>query len=397
MASKSPPLIAHIIYALGTGGLENGLVNIINRASPERYQHVIICLTRAEGFERRITAPNIEVIALEMKPGHDFGVYWRLWLTLLKLRPAIVHTRNLAALEMQAIAFMLPGTKRVHGEHGRDIQDLDGLNKKYNRLRKVMRLFVHRYIAVSQDLATWLRNIVNVSPEKITQIYNGVDQEKFQPGVTDQVLLVPDGFLPDKAFVIGTVGRLAEVKDQLTLVKAFTLLLERKPELKKQLRLLLVGDGSMHEVIQDEVIAQDLVEQVWMPGDRDDIPDLLAMMDIFVLPSLAEGVSNTILEAMASGLAIIATRVGGNLELVEDGENGHLVTPSDPAALADAIDTMFNNPQQLRLAGELSLRRVKESFDWDRAVEEYLAVYDQLLGVRKSITGRRIQPTAGSS
>ena len=256
MASKSqPPLIAHIIYALGMGGLENGLVNIINRAAPERYRHVIICLTRAEGFESRITVPNVEVIALGMKPGHDFGVYWRLWLTLLKLRPAIVHTRNLAALEMQAIAFMLPGTKRIHGEHGRDIYDLDGLNKKYNRLRKIMRLFVQRYIAVSQDLASWLYNTVNVPSEKINQIYNGVDQEKFKPCAARPIPAVPDGFLPNKAFVIGTVGRLAEVKDQLTLVKAFTLLLERRPELKNQLRLLLVGDGPMHKVIHDEVVA----------------------------------------------------------------------------------------------------------------------------------------------
>ncbi len=174
-----PPLVAHIIYALGTGGLENGLVNIINRSPPGRYRHAIICLTTAEAFAGRLTVPDVEVIELHKRPGHDPAIYLRLWRTLRRLRPAIVHTRNLAALETQVLGLLFPGCKRVHGEHGRDVSDLDGSNRKYQWLRRLLSPLIHRYIAVSQDLAQWLVSTVRIAPGKVAQIYNGVDHSRF--------------------------------------------------------------------------------------------------------------------------------------------------------------------------------------------------------------------------
>ena len=379
---QAPPLVAHVIYALGTGGLENGLVNIINRACPQRYRHVIICLTRAEGFERRITAPNVDVISLHKRPGHDFSVYWKLWRTLLRLRPAIVHTRNLAALEMQVIAALIPGVKRVHGEHGRDIHDIDGTNKKYNFLRKSLRPLVHRYIAVSQDLAQWLAQVVEVPAAKIKQIYNGVDQRRFSPGPGR--VSTPAGFMAADKKIIGTVGRLAEVKDQLTLIEAFDLLVQGDST-QIQLRLIIVGDGPMYQTLCDKITELGLGDYIWMPGDREDIPELLRMMDVFVLPSLGEGISNTLLEAMATGLPLVATRVGGNPELIEDGVNGCLVPVGDTVALANHLKEILAEPQTLASYGENSLHKARQCFDWDRTVEQYLAVYDQLLGRAKKV------------
>ncbi|OUS08104.1 sugar transferase [Gammaproteobacteria bacterium 54_18_T64] len=377
VAQQTAPLVVHVIYALGTGGLENGLVNIINRAPPGRYRHAIICLTRAEGFENRITTPNVELISLHKRPGHDLDVYWRLWRSLMRLRPAIVHTRNLAALEMQVIAALIPGVKRVHGEHGRDIHDIDGSNKKYNLLRKALRPLVHRYIAVSQDLARWLTEVVAVPLAKVSQIYNGVDQQVFSPGLSRA--FVPKGFLAEGVQVIGSVGRLVEVKDQLTLIRAFGKLIQNSEE-RAKLRLVLVGDGPMRQSLCQEIAELGLTEYIWMPGDRDDIPELLRIMDVFVLPSLGEGISNTLLEAMATGLPLIATDVGGNPELIAEGLNGHLVPVGDVAALANSLRGLFSKPQALSLYGENSLRRVSQNFDWSRTVEEYLSVYDQLLG-----------------
>ncbi|MBQ0719376.1 MAG: TIGR03088 family PEP-CTERM/XrtA system glycosyltransferase [Gammaproteobacteria bacterium] len=374
---QAPVLIAHVIYALGTGGLENGLVNIINRAPPERYRHVIICLTRAEGFESRITAPDVEVISLHKRPGHDLAVFWRLWRVLWKLRPAIVHTRNLAALEMQIMAALIPGVKRVHGEHGRDIHDIDGSNKKYNFLRKALRPLVHRYIAVSEDLAQWLTEVVEVPAKKVKQIYNGVDQQVFSPGAA--TITPPASFMAENVQVIGTVGRLAEVKDQLTLIQAFAQLVADHST-QKQLRLVIVGDGPMHQTLSAKISELGLSEYIWMPGDREDIPELLRLMDVFVLPSLGEGISNTLLEAMATGLPLIATRVGGNPELIEEGINGCLVPVGDPVALAKSLKTLLSKPKMLTLYGEKSLHKVRQHFDWNRTVDEYLAVYDQLLG-----------------
>ena len=380
---KTTPLVAHIIYALGTGGLENGLINIINRTPPDRYRHVIICLTNADDFANRITLPGVQVIQLHKPAGQNFRVFWDLWKTLRALRPDVVHTRNLASLEMQLVTLLMPGIKRVHGEHGRDIHDLNGTNKKYNLLRKAMQPFVHRYIAVSRDLLQWLKSTVAIPEKKLRQIYNGVDAEKFSPRQGRALVgdLAPPGLLPENAIVVGTVGRLAEVKNQQLLIEAVGYLYTKRPILRGTLRLVLVGDGPLKPQLVDRVKQLGLSDVVWFSGDRNDVPVLMQLMDIFILPSLAEGISNTLLEAMASGLPVIATSVGGNVELVEEGVNGRLVPVNNVVAMADAVAELVDDPALRQSMGEKGLALVRTTFNWERTVADYLAVYDTLLGV----------------
>lgn len=384
---KTTPLVAHIIYALGTGGLENGLINIINRTPPDRYRHVIICLTNADDFANRITLPDVQVIQLHKPAGQNFRVFWDLWKTLRALRPDVVHTRNLASLEMQLVTLLIPGIKRVHGEHGRDIHDLDGTNKKYNLLRKAMQPFVHRYIAVSRDLLQWLKHTVAIPEKKLRQIYNGVDAEKFSPRQSSAQLgeLTPPGFLPEDAVVVGTVGRLAEVKNQQLLIEAVGYLLTEKPVLRQTLRLVLVGDGPLKLQLVDRVKRLGLSDVVWLSGDRNDVPALMQLMDIFILPSLAEGISNTLLEAMASGLPVIATSVGGNVELIEEGVNGRLVPVNNVVAMADAVAELVDDPTLRQSMGKKGLALVRTTFNWEKTVADYLAVYDTLLGVDSAL------------
>ncbi|PLW81531.1 sugar transferase [Kineobactrum sediminis] len=395
--STQPPLVAHIIYALGTGGLENGLVNIINRSPPGRYRHAIICLTRAESFAGRITAADVEIIELHKNPGHDLRMYWRLWRTLRQLRPAIVHTRNLAALETQALGLFLPGCKRVHGEHGRDVNDLDGSNRKYRMLRRGLQPLIHRFIAVSDDLAQWLVATVKVPAARVRHIYNGVDHARFisrfanpqassgensntSNNLSRAIDAMPVGFLSAQgARVVGTVGRLAAVKDQQLLIRALGHIFATRPEERGRLRAILVGDGPERLALEQGIVREGLAGCVWLAGDRDDIPALLAAMDIFVLPSLGEGISNTVLEAMATGLPVIATNVGGNPELVQEGVTGQLVPVGDVAALAAAIQTLVDNPVLCERMGRAALQRVQTDFDWERTVANYLQVYDELL------------------
>lgn len=380
---KTTPLVAHIIYALGTGGLENGLINIINRTPPDRYRHVIICLTNADDFANRITLPGVQVIQLHKPAGQNFRVFWDLWKTLRALRPDVVHTRNLASLEMQLVTLLMPGIKRVHGEHGRDIHDLDGTNKKYNLLRKAMQPFVHRYIAVSRDLLQWLKSTVAIPEKKLRQIYNGVDAEKFSPRQGRALVgdLAPPGLLPENAVVVGTVGRLAEVKNQQLLIEAVGYLYTKRPILRGTLRLVLVGDGPLKPQLVERVKQLGLSDVVWFSGDRNDVPALMQLMDIFILPSLAEGISNTLLEAMASGLPVIATSVGGNVELIEEGVNGRLVPVNNVVAMADAVAELVDDPALRQSMGEKGLALVRTTFNWERTVADYLAVYDTLLGV----------------
>ncbi len=380
MKTESPPLVVHIIYSLGTGGLENGLINIINRSPVGKYRHAIICLTTAQDFANRITAPDVQIVELNKNTGHDPGLYWRLWKVLRGMRPSIIHSRNLAALETQWLGIFMPTVKRVHGEHGRDMHDLDGSNWKYRVLRKVMSPLIHRYIAVSKDLADWLTQSVAIRPSRIEQIYNGVDQQRFIRKMANRRRVLPEGFLPEgDCVVLGAVGRFAEVKNQVSILEALAILFKKSPDLLCHVRLVLVGDGSLMDQIVKRVDDLALRDIVWLPGDRDDIPELLQAMDIFILPSLGEGISNTVLEAMATGLPVIATAIGGNPELVRPEESGLLVPVDDVPTLVSAIQELIESPSKRKAMGDKALARVKNDFNWDRTVRQYIAIYDSLL------------------
>lgn len=383
-ATRGPaaPLIAHVVYHFGTGGMENGLVNIINRMSPGRYRHAIVCLTDAGPFVEQITASDVEIVELKRPPGHSFTTYLALWKALIRLSPDIIHTRNLAALEGQIPALFVPGARRVHGEHGRDLFDLDGSNKRYNLLRRAIRPLVQRYIAVSRDLARWLEGTVRVSPKRVRQIYNGVDLERFAPRTGGRPGVTPEGFLPRDALVIGSVGRLVGVKDQATLVRAFARLIGGDADLRSRLRLIIVGEGDMRAGLERLIVERGLGDLVWLPGGCSDVPEMLRLFDLFVLPSLGEGISNTILEAQACALPVVATAVGGNVELVEDGHNGALFPVGDDARLAEILAAYVRAPECLVQQGRAASERVATRFRWERCVAEYQAVYDELLGLQ---------------
>lgn len=373
-----PPLVVHVIYALEAGGLENGLVNILNRADPGRYRHAIVCLTKSGSFESRITAPGIRVYALNKKPGTDIAMFLSLWRLLRTLKPAIVHTRNMAALEAHLLWPLFPRCKRVHGEHGRDVSDLHGTNKRYIWLRRVLQPFIQRFICVSEDLAAWLRGTVQVPARKVTQIYNGVDHDRFAVYSADFSLL-PPGFIGDvEPVILGMVGRLAAVKDQRRLLCAIEHILAQRPELSHRLRVIVIGDGPLRRELEDR--ARHLGGMVWFAGERSDVPALMPLMGVFVLPSLGEGISNTILEAMSAGLPVVASDVGGNPELVEDGVTGRLFPVGDDKALAEVLLPLIDDATQRRDMGRAGRQRVCERHDWNRTVEAYLRVYDDVLG-----------------
>jgi sugar transferase (PEP-CTERM/EpsH1 system associated) len=374
--TRQSPLIAHIIHRLDFGGLENGLVNLINRIPASRYRHAIICMTDYSDFSKRITNPAVTLHALHKPDGKGIGVYWRLWKLLRRLRPDIVHTRNLSAIEGAVVAALAGVPYSVHGEHGRDSQDIDGLKRKYLLLRRACRPFIDHYIAVSQDLETWLVNHVGVPPRRIHQIHNGVDSVRFYPASGGRRPLPKTDFAQPPQLVIGTVGRLQEVKDQLTLVRAFARLAAVSADVRMQVRLVIVGDGPLAAEVQQLVRHSGIEDLTWQTGARNDIPELLQGMDIFVLPSKAEGISNTILEAMACGLPVVATAVGGNPELVEDGQTGSLVPPNDPDAMARALQRYVQQRTLIQDHGRAGRRRVEQAFSMTAMVERYLEVYD---------------------
>ncbi len=384
------PLIAHIIYRLDTGGLENGVVNLINRIPTERFRHAIICLTTYTDFRLRLRRSDVAVFALNKPSGNSPITLIRLWWLLRKLRPDIVHTRNLAALDATIPAALAGIPVRIHGEHGRDVSDLDGNNVARQRLRRFFKPFIHRYVALSKDLERYLQEKIGVPSERVTQLYNGVDTAIFHPAYSGRETLPMAGFETPDAFVIGTVGRMQSEKDQLTLARAFVTLLRMVPRPAKQLRLVMIGDGPLRAAAVDLLRRARLSELTWIPGDRSDVPQIMRGLDLFVLPSLTEGISNTILEAMASGLPVVATSVGGNPELVVNGHTGVLVPPADPGKMALAIHDYVMDPAKGKCHGSAARFRVEQYFGLDVMVKNYMDMYDKAL--ERDCAPLRVQP-----
>ncbi|TXL15171.1 hypothetical protein BMR05_04810 [Methylococcaceae bacterium HT4] len=205
-----------------------------------------------------------------------------------------------------------------------------------------------------------------------------VDTQKFYPEKTRKELPVCPLTFVEKNVYIGTVGRMHGVKDQITLVQAFVLLMQRHAELIGQVYLLLVGDGPLRAQAIELLEKHQLRQYVWLPGERQDIAEIMRTLDIFVLPSQNEGISNAILEAMATGLPVIATEVGGNPELVEQNQTGLLVPPESPESMVNALNVLIKDKQKRKQLGERSLQRVQDNFSIQVMVKNYTDVYDSL-------------------
>ncbi len=379
MSLDSRPLVAHVMHRFDTGGLENGVVNLINHMPAEAYRHAVVALTEVTEFRHRIMRDDVEFVSLHKPPGQGLWQFPKWHRQFRRLRPAIVHTRNLAALECQIPAWAARVPVRIHGEHGRDVGDLDGSNRIYQRVRRIYRPFVHHYLALSRDLAGYLENKVGVGRDRITQVYNGVDTARFAPAAHGTASISGCPFDPSRHWLVGTVGRMQQVKDQVMLARAFVHALELAPALRPRLRLVMVGDGPLRAQVQAVLDGAQVADLAWLPGSRDDVAEILRGLHLFALPSLAEGISNTILEAMASGLPVVATDVGGNADLVVSGQTGDIIAAADPLAMARRIVHMANHPEHASVMGLAGRQRVESAFSLRAMVTNYRYVYDMQL------------------
>ncbi|MDE2146261.1 MAG: TIGR03088 family PEP-CTERM/XrtA system glycosyltransferase [Burkholderiales bacterium] len=375
--------VLHLVYRFDTGGLENGVVNLIEQMPVQAFRHTVVALTEvAPAFARRIRRPDVEFVSLHKPPGHGARLYPRLVRLLRERRPDIVHTRNLAALECQVPAWWAGVPVRIHGEHGRDVEDLDGTSRRHQWMRRAYRPFVHRYVALSRDLAGYLEQRVGVPRRRIAQIYNGVDAQRFSPAAGGRAPIAGCPFADPALWLVGTVGRMQAVKAQTLLARAFVRALQQAPALRERLRLVMVGDGPLRAEARALLEAAGVADLAWLPGERADVPDVMRGLDAYVLPSLAEGISNTILEAMACGLPVLATEVGGNAELVQAGVTGRLVAAGDAAALARGLLDLAGDRAASAAMGRAGRQRVLRSFSLPAMVASYQGLYDELLADR---------------
>ncbi|WP_332740801.1 TIGR03088 family PEP-CTERM/XrtA system glycosyltransferase [Hydrogenophaga sp.] len=357
-----PRHVVHLIYRFTTGGLENVVVQLINHLPHGEFRHTVVAITDADPqFVQRIERKDVNVICLNKPPGQPFALYPRTFRLLRRLKPDVVHTCNLAALEFMPMAALAGVPLRVHAEHGMDMGEINTKGSRYLTLRKIYKPFVHEFIAVSKPLQGYLQRKLGVAPAHVHLIPNGVDTHMFRPPHAQD--LAPPGFPFERGrhWVIGTVGRQVHIKNPLMLVDAFISLARSGMAGTERLRLVMVGDGPLLDEIGERVRSTGLEDRVWLPGVRSDVADILRALDCFVLPSLSEGTSCTLQEAMATGLPIVVTDVGGNAELLEHGACGSLVASGDVEALKSQLLEQLQGSGREQAAAALNSARQRHS------------------------------------
>jgi len=369
--------VFHVLHHLYIGGMENGVVNLINNLPDDRFEHTVVCVEDFSDFRQRIVNPQVQVLAMHRSRIGTWPLRRQLYQLFASRRPSIVHSRNMSGLDALLPA-RLAGVPTLHSEHGFDVDNLDGKARKPIWLRRLHAPLVKRYVTVSRNLQDLLVKDVGIAPSRIRQIYNGVDTDRFKPAAQRPLDLLPAGFAGPDAFIIGTVGRAQAIKDQATLIQAFAALRATRLDQADRLRLLIVGDGPKLASLRELAASLGVGDQVWLPGARQDVARLLQTCHLFVLPSLNEGISNTLLEAMSTGLPALATAVGGNVELVDDGVVGHTFTPGDVNGLAGLMGSYLAQAGKARAQGQAAREYVLQKFSLKSMVAAYADTYQQL-------------------
>jgi sugar transferase (PEP-CTERM/EpsH1 system associated) len=380
MATSAPISIVHVIHHLVVGGMENGVVNLINRLPREKFHHAVICIEDYSDFRERIERPNVELHALHRSKIGSVRLRFEIFKLLRRLRPHIVHSRGLSGLDALLPA-RLAGSITVHSEHGFDVDNLMGRAARPTLLRRLHAPLVRHYVVVSQDLGRLLISDVGIKSKRVTQIYNGVDTERFRPPKLRRYELLPVELRAEDLFVVGAVGRVRPIKDQATLVRAFAKVFERRPDWRRRLRLALVGDGPLLRDLAELAQRLEISDHVWFAGSRHDVDCVLQAMDLFVLPSLNEGISNTVLEAMATGIPVLATAVGGNVELLSSGVFGASFTPGDHETLANLIETYARDGELCARHGAVARRCATQHFSLEAMLAGYQRLYEGLAAI----------------
>jgi sugar transferase (PEP-CTERM/EpsH1 system associated) len=355
--------ICHVVLSLRPGGLENGVVNVINGLDSREFESSVCCLKDKGEFAARIRDPAVRVVEMGWRTGNDPLLPLRLAVLFRRLGADIVHTRNAEAFFYGMAGATLARVPHViHSEHGRTFPETPLRALLQRRLLG----FVDYVFAVSGRLRDDLVREIGVSRERVGIIYNGVDLQRFSaesPGsgrpaqVAEEVL-------------IGSVGRLVAVKNYQLLLRALAALAVAPPW-----RLVLVGDGPERARLESLAVELGIRERVEFLGHRDDVPPLLQGMAVFVLPSVSEGLSNTLLEAMAAGTAIVASDVGGNKEIVADEVSGLLFDSDDLDGLTRALSRLVNDSVLRKRLSGAATQMVRERFSIEVMLRRYEEMY----------------------
>ena len=351
--------------------MEYGVIKLVNRLDATRFSSLICCLAFQTDVTRPLLDKRVSVHELRRQPGRDLRMIFRIASLIRKERVDIVHSHNWPTFFYATMAAYLTWVPIIHGEHGRESR---AVPRRRVLLGKWLAKSVNRIVAVSSHLACQLESLWSLRPGLITVIPNGVDVGRFgEEYVLDDILR--EFRWTNENRVVLNVGGLRPVKDHHTLVRAFARVYEKAP----RARLLLVGSdhgSGIKEELQNLAADLGIRNAVHFAGVRRDIPQLQSLCSVYANTSLFEGMSNTVLEAMAAGNPVIATDVGGNPELVEDGMTGFLFPSGNDQQLAERLEQLLTNPH---LAGEMGIagrRKAEQKHSIFPMVRDYGGLYE---------------------
>jgi sugar transferase (PEP-CTERM/EpsH1 system associated) len=371
--------ILHILNRLEHGGTELVVLKLMGGLSEPNFQQRLAVIRGADPLFDSASLPGGGLLSAgDGDSGFQFPLF-RLASIMRAYRPHIVHSRNWGAIEAIPAARLAGVPVAIHSEHGYELEMLAGLPMRRRIFRRAAYTMADAVVAVTRELGDYHARMAWISPERIRVIYNGVDTQKFAPRPEARSLLRKQFGLPPNRFIVGTVGRMVPIKDHPTLLRAVEILVQRGVDA----HALLVGSGPELDRNKSLVSASPtLAGRVTFTGASEDVPDLLRTMDAFALPSISEGMSNTLLEAMATGLPVIATSVGGNTEVLEHERSGWLITPRDADASASYLALIASQESLRAQFGAAARKRVVERFSLERMLNDYGNLYRELAARR---------------
>ena len=364
--------ILHLIQGLEIGGLEIMVVNLLERLDRSRYRPSICCYDFLGSLSQGLPEKGIGVHLLRRRPGIDYFYPFKLAKYLKKSKIKILHLHNPTALFYGTLAGRIAGTPCIiYTEHGRDFSS----SVKVRIANSLLCKMVNRVVVVAEHGKRYLVEYEGVDERRIFKIYNGIDSQKF--GRTHNGKVIRSGLgLHDDQSIMGIVARLDPIKNHTCLIRAMRIIATRLPEAV----LLIIGDGLLRTELESLTANLQLQDHIKFLGARSDIPELLSMLDVFVLSSLSEGLSLTLIEACAAAKPMVATDVGGNPEIVEHESNGLLVPSDRPEDLAKAILEILSHEVKARLMGEKGRKKFEEEFTLDVMVKKYEDLYESCHG-----------------
>ena len=361
----------HVVrHGFAGGGMENGVINVANGLPPERFRISVCALDSAQTFSQRIRAADAEYHLLPKQGrGVHWGLVWRLARLLRQTKVDLVHSHNWATFLYAVLAAKLAGLPIIHGEHGKNPGELNETNRPKQWAKSVLGRRVDRLVTVSQAIQNeWVG--YGVPAGRIQWIPNGVDVDRFRPRTDRQEQRRRFG-LPEGGFVLGSIGRMDVLKNYEVLVDAFAQFAGDFPDW----HLALLGDGPCALRLRRRVAELGLADRVYLPGRQPDPENFLAALDLFVLPSKTEGMSNVVLEAMASGLPVACNDLPCHHEILEPGQEGVLVAPCTAETLADAVSALCRDPERRRSLGLAARNKAVSRFNMARMVSDYERLY----------------------